>query len=1339
MKEDIFSKELQKEIEQYSKHLDLQDKVISAMEVKDLFTTLGQPILEQLARSVQYDDHIYDEKAASEVQEVEEPKTLERREPRDVPATPVGQDYRGRPLAPARVEKAYRKMQSTPRTPSPKRHGLSLDSPDFFLGTPPLAYSTPLKGNHRLPWSSAGQSSQGNSHEDSPLGAIRALAHERDQLRQKVSDLEEGFEEQVASAIDISLSHIKQERVQRSDLSAEEKDNLRHQVDEANYKVRGLEKKLQRMEWDLEEANNYAVEVKNALDKVQAIRTNIHKSNNKLRAEAESAADMYTRSKSNQVALEAKIKEMEFNGAIKDYTLNRTQAHAQMLDEVLVMAEGLKATIDEQAREIEDLKAKYDGLNEEQSLLETTYIGAGRSQRKVSDSKTKKGGAVISGPVVDLEALGENLGIANTDVAQALEGIDQLTKDLSAKEDEIEEEEEEEEEEGYEEEEEEEEEEKEEKEEEERKGLELMGITEGLKGKVEKVVVLHKDEVGELQKKVKYLEESVKVGNDEGAKIKDLDDKNKGRKNKKKQWELVRELKEKNIVLEKDLEGLKKEIADKTAEAEKKAKSLDEEIQKERKEGLKADERVKELEGAKAALEKLNKELEAEKDNMVRVGEKLRKELREEEEKVRKAEERRKGLEDELKQLDGEKARAEKAKKDLEASRQMVMVVKKELADKIEVEKKAAAESEERLKELEASRVIVEQLEKEVVMKNAELEKLMGELLISSTKVHYLVKSSDEAKMHLRESFDKEKEELQRGWKKLEEELNAGQTLLEISTKLLSEELDSTLDSLDMSKAEVKELELVVQKLTEQLQEKQRMVVANRLKAKDQEISGLKKDIDNWVITDMGSQGKISKLGYELSAKDIATKKLNKDLAEYSVKLADTQKKLTDTGNELSNAQTELKETQTELEETQTELREVQTELDETQAELEETQTGLKKAQMELNEAQTRLEKTQTELDEAQMGLKETQTGLEKTQTELKEAQMGLKETQAELKGLKEENAELIRQVTDINQLITELRGNTRHLQSTITRQQMTITEQLNTNTQLRSTTNELQDTTTQQKETLSLVRGDKPRRKLDLKGVQRDAIVRALKDLTPEELERLDPKLWPATPYENITVWEFMFWPILELMRFTIWKVPFLLSWWERKAKESGMEDWEIYEPEWEIAGRPAVRQGGIWIRGGATPSLPGTPVEEVVSGGEGDAAGFEASDLLAPSEVDLSKYFASTDTKSRRYLVYSYISPHKKCSSPHAWLRAVIWVLMFLLLLGSLLQQWAIVAETEEIKQQWAKPNTVVVRDWLADRRPRTAGWCEDGVCYCQEWWWVRIVREWILEWLGLDREFD
>ncbi|KAF8429110.1 hypothetical protein EV426DRAFT_583748 [Tirmania nivea] len=237
------------------------------------------------------------------------------------------------------------------------------------------------------------------------------------------------------------------------------------------------------------------------------------------------------------------------------------------------------------------------------------------------------------------------------------------------------------------------------------------------------------------------------------------------------------------------------------------------------------------------------------------------------------------------------------------------------------------------------------------------------------------------------------------------------------------------------------------------------------------------------------------------------------------------------------------------------------------------------------------------------------------------------------------------------------------------------------------------------------------------------------------------------------------------------------------------------------------------MWIRGGATPSLPGTPTEEMVSDDrDGNSTGFEASNLHSPPgsprpilqlrggsgssprsrpvitqhqylrsrstqaeldesstqrqwsrpteterqsgemsqrpstrnigsrlSVDLNKYFTLTETpKPRRVLIYRFINPHKKCSSPHAWLRALLWVLMFLLLLGSLFQQWAIVAHTEEIKQQWAKPNMVVVRDWLADRRPRAAGWCEDDVCYCEEWWWVRIVREWLLEWLGLDKKF-
>jgi len=63
--------------------------------------------------------------------------------------------------------------------------------------------------------------------------------------------------------------------VQRSGLSAEEKDNLQRQLHEANNKVRWLETRLQKMEWGLEKVNKYVVEVHNALDWAQMIRTNM--------------------------------------------------------------------------------------------------------------------------------------------------------------------------------------------------------------------------------------------------------------------------------------------------------------------------------------------------------------------------------------------------------------------------------------------------------------------------------------------------------------------------------------------------------------------------------------------------------------------------------------------------------------------------------------------------------------------------------------------------------------------------------------------------------------------------------------------------------------------------------------------------------------------------------------------------------------------------------------------------------------------------------------------------------------------------------------------------------
>ncbi|KAF8430816.1 hypothetical protein BGX38DRAFT_1230860 [Terfezia claveryi] len=1153
--------------------------------------------------------------------------------------------------------------------------------------------------------------------------------------------------------------------------------------------VKKAEQEMQRLEDVIEEGNR-------KLKILESRREEIERKLEAARVEGENAKEKLKRLEGEPSAQKPAVDTMKMGPEEKldtartanDKAIQELKKLEGELDAQKQAADATKKDLEEQleATRIENEKATRDveqlqtALIEARSRVEEVKLKLAELNKVVPAKReilieTTSGGRKTNVEYdFALKALEEKLSVANTDVAQALKKVDQLTKELDAKEDDIEKKE--------------------------RKRWDFMGITEGLKEKLEKAVVLHKDEAEELQEKVKQLEEFVKVGNhkvakldeqlkrargemewnikeervkvldaekkakdlqdigkdqkakiktledqekqlrgnlaQEGARIKELEEgKNREMKDKEKQLELVRGLEEQNAHLEKYLEELEQEIADKTAEAEKKAKSLDEEIQKERGEGFKANERVKELKDAKAALEKLNKELtaksKAEKTNTMRVGkrleemnkletgfdkeklmrkgleetlEKTRNELREEEEKVRKGEERMTGLKSWLeetkrgwsKQLGGEKARAEKAENYLEASQQTVKALKEELAERIEIEKKAAVESEERLKGLEASREMVELLKKDVEVKQAKLRELMRELSVSSATV---------------QALEKEKEKLKRGWKEMEGEFNADSKQLETSIKLLTQELQVALHSLEVSEANVKELKLAVQKLTGQPQVKQGMVLTGQLNAKDKEISGLKNDIESWIVTDMESQRKITNFESELNAKDTATKKLNKELAEYLVKFADSQKKLADTKNALSHVQKELKE--------------------------------LKEEENAVN--------------------KEPLTG----------------------------------QVTDVNKRITELRGEVRNLQNIIERQKGTITGHVNTNTQLSSTVTQLRSTITELQGTIAQISVDegdvlKPRRKLDMRGVQREAIIRALKDLTPEELERLDPKLWPATPYENVTVWEFMFWPIMELIRFTIWNIPWLLRWWQRKAKEAGMKDWEIYEPEWEIPGRPAVRQREMWIRGGATPSLPGTPLEEVVSDGEGFSTGSEASHLLAPpgsprlisrfrggsgpspppepintqqqhlhSEdtkaelgegssqqqrsstrdtgsppaVDLSKYFKFTETPT----LLSCISPHKKCSSPHAWLRAILWVLMFLLLLGSLFQQWVIVAQTEEIKQQWAKPNMVVVRDWLSDRRPRMAGWCEDGVCYCQEWWWVRIVREWIIEWLGLDMEFD
>jgi len=1355
MKGDIIPKEKQKEIERYSKHPNLQDTYISTMEVKNLLGSSEQPFMDQLVRSVKYDDQIYDGKAVPEEQEVGAPKTPGRPGPRSAPTTPVRRDSRGRPLAPARVEKAYREMQATPspsnpqwsgayglRTPSPKGHErrVNADSPDYFLSSPPLAHSTPAKGIRGFAWSPTGRPTQGNTHEDSflsPLGAIRespewaltstagqsvlvaqdgsyaltdediraliSARDERNQLRRKVSELQEEIEKQVASAIDISLSYFEEERAQKSELSAEEKDNLRRQVSEANDKVRRLEKKLERMEWELEKVNNYAKEMKITCDDAQKGRKYVQESNLKLRAEARDAVDRYTRLKANQMKLEDKLKRVEYDEGVKDQKLKFAKVEIEMLEEELVKIQELKATIDEQVREIEDLKAKNDQLNVEQSLLETSYVGAGRSQRKDtsgdSGKKKKKGDTAYLEPVGDLANMLDELDVV---VGESYKEEDD-SRSWQAQEDP------------------------------EEGGDSSQGSR--MQREKEEQILARKMYKGVKDGRLKVIpgDRDIIVG----KKIAEIEEQ---------LAEMVAMLAEKEEELKAHMGAQEQPVASENEEQIKALKATQVQIQQERAAVAKLQGKVKELQSQLATQSeettKRRTELEAEPATIQgkTQGEqgdtlmKLKREWAAEKAEITKELEDAKGKIAELtesgsKQKDwfgGEIADREKVieglKGDVHSSREKVKelsAVIQQLEGDMEGQKEEAGQEGGKAKnereELEGKLMAMEKVKERVAVESA---KRLKEAEVEQLEKEYaeLVKSSNEEKIHLRRDFDEEMEGLEREWGR---EMDR---LITKNVELLGER-KLTLDALGASQTRVKELELAVEKL----QGKQGVVAAEQLRVKDQEISDLKKD-----------------------------------LTEYSVKLADTEQKLKDQREYIDS--------------------------------------GIKAWDKQTKE----LADTNQELEKLK---KEEADKLEVI------AQLTIKQGNLELK--EKENMALIRQVTGMNQRVAGLRANVRQLQNLVAGQQGIITGHLNTNTQLRDTVAQLrntitglQNTITQQAETLLLVRGDvpRPRRKLDLKGVQREAIVRALKDLTPEELERLDPKLWPATPYENVTVFQFMFWPILELIRFTIWHVPFLLRWWERKAKEAGMEDWEIYEPEWEIAGRPVVQQGGVWIRGGATPSFPGTPVEEMVS--DGGPMGFEVPGLPAPSgsprprlqlrggsgqpphpepisieeqhllprytqaELDESfthqqqshstdperqpgetsqwpsiqntgsppsaDYFTPLETPKRHPdSVYDNISPHKKCSSPNAWLRAVLWTFMFLLILGSLLQQWAIVAQTEEIKQQWAKPNMVVVRDWLADRRPRAAGWCEDDVCYYEEWWWVRMVREWIIEWLGLDKE--
>lgn len=195
--------------------------------------------------------------------------------------------------------------------------------------------------------------------------------------------------------------------------------------------------------------------------------------------------------------------------------------------------------------------------------------------------------------------------------------------------------------------------------------------------------------------------------------------------------------------------------------------------------------------------------------------------------------------------------------------------------------------------------------------------------------------------------------------------------------------------------------------------------------------------------------------------------------------------------------------------------------------------------------------------------------------------------------------------------------------------------------------------------------------------------IVRALRELKPEELNRLNPQLWPATPYENMSVAEFSIWPILEIMRHLINASKVLRGIYRNRVKE--YNDMASSPPQMSASPAtspplPSPQGPGTHDSISQTPSTQTRQVNRILQ---------KAVDILSYAEC----------------LFLAAVDPEKRCTSPNAFHRAILWLLIFMSLLGTLVYQCILVAKVEAEKLMWAEANGPMVRSWLAGRR----GGCE------------------------------
>ena len=202
----------------------------------------------------------------------------------------------------------------------------------------------------------------------------------------------------------------------------------------------------------------------------------------------------------------------------------------------------------------------------------------------------------------------------------------------------------------------------------------------------------------------------------------------------------------------------------------------------------------------------------------------------------------------------------------------------------------------------------------------------------------------------------------------------------------------------------------------------------------------------------------------------------------------------------------------------------------------------------------------------------------------------------------------------------------------------------------------------------------------VNLAQVMNNDIVRALRVLTPEELNRLNPQLWPATPYENVSVVEFLIWPILEILRHLVNTSTRLKGIYRNRLRK--YNDLVSSPPPSPPLARPSSPL--------SSPQGPGSPTFTT------QIQGMQTPQVLQKL-MDILYY------AERVFL--AAVDPEKRCTSPNAFHRAIFWLLIFTLLLGTLVYQCILVTEIEAKKLLWAEANGPMIRSWLIGRKGECA----------------------------------